>query len=431
MYDLLVIGGGAAGFYGAIHAARREPGMRIAILEQNKEFLSKVRISGGGRCNVTHRPLEPAVLAGNYPRGNKELIGPFRPHASREVMAFFESLGIPLKTEGDGRVFPQSDQSESVISALLEEARKLGIRMETRCRVTGIAEAPEGSGWSVATGSGDFQSRYLLVAPGGSRPVWALLAGLGLRIIPPVPSLFTFRIDDTRLNGLQGISAPGQVAVLPPGGDEAPVAQTNYRKAARKGELQAEGPILITHWGLSGPAVLKLSAWGARLFAATGYRFRIRVNWMPEYHKGSLPDFLEQVRQADGPRLVSRSRASGLPSRLWARLVEAAGIPADRRWAELSRPGLHRLAAQLTDSEFAVDGKSTFKEEFVTAGGVSRKEIDFRTFECRKLPGMYLAGEVLDVDAVTGGFNFQNAWTGAFLAASAIAGATASQARTK
>ncbi|MBC2837848.1 NAD(P)/FAD-dependent oxidoreductase [Robiginitalea sp. SC105] len=422
MHDLLVIGGGAAGFYGAIHAARRKPGMRIAILEQNKDFLSKVRISGGGRCNLTHRPMDPGLLSGHYPRGSRELIGPFHTHASQEVMAFFESLGIPLKTEEDGRVFPRSNQSESIIMGLMGETTRLGIELHPSCRVTGLGLADTDGNWEITSSCGDFRSRRLLVTAGSSRSIWNLLENLGHRIVPPTPSLFTFRIRDPRIQGLQGISAPGRIEVLEPGGSDAPVAQANFKKAHRKGELTAEGPVLITHWGLSGPAVLRLSAWGSRLFAALGYKARVRVNWLPDYHKGAIPAFLEQVRQADGARRVGRSRAIPLPGRLWARLVEAAGIPPDRRWAELSRAGMQQLAAQLCECTFSVDGKSTFKEEFVTAGGVSRKEVDFRTFESRKQPGLFLAGEVLDVDAITGGFNFQNAWTGAYLAAQAIAG---------
>lgn len=422
MLDLVVIGGGAAGFYGAIHTARQQPGARICILEQNKEVLSKVRISGGGRCNLTHRPLEPRELASHYPRGIRELLGPFHTHASRDTMAFFEGLGVPLKTEADGRVFPKSDSSQTVIDALKGEARKLGIRIQTGCRVTEIEAAPETeSGWLVRTAEASFAARCLLVCPGSSNSIWRILRGLGHRIVPPVPSLFTFRTADGRLAGLQGLSAEAHLEVLAPGPGEQPVAGVNFRKAQRSGQLLAEGPVLITHWGLSGPAILRLSAWGARYFAACSYRFRVRVNWLPEYHRGALRPFLNSVRDADPKKTVWRSRATPLPSRLWTRLAESAGIAADVRWAEVSSAGLERLCEQLTGSVFEVDGKSTFKDEFVTAGGVSLKEIHFKTFESKKCPGLFLAGEVLDIDAVTGGFNFQNAWTGSYLAACAIA----------
>ncbi len=422
MLDLVVIGGGAAGFYGAIHTGRQNPGSSILILEQNKEVLSKVRISGGGRCNVTHRPLEARELASHYPRGGRELLGPFHTHASLETMAFFESLGVALKTEADGRVFPVSDSSESVIGALRGEARRLGIGIQTGSRVTEIAGAPEPeNSWIIHTADHTYRARCLLVCPGSSSHIWRILRNLGHRIVPPVPSLFTFRTDDPRLSDLQGISAEARLEVLAPGPGEELVAGVSFRKAQRSGQLLTEGPVLITHWGLSGPAVLRLSAWGARYFAACGYRFKVRVNWMPEYHQGALRPFLASVRESDPKKTVWRSRATTLPARLWTRLAEGAGIGPEARWAEISSAGLERFSEQLSGSVFQVNGKSTFKEEFVTAGGVSLKDIHFKTFESKKCPGLFLAGEVLDIDAVTGGFNFQNAWTGAFLAAGAIA----------
>ena len=422
MLDLIVIGGGAAGFYGAIHTARQVPGARILILEQNKDFLSKVRISGGGRCNVTHRPMEPMQLASHYPRGGRELIGPFHVHASRDTMAFFEGLGIALKTEADGRVFPQTDRSQTVIDGLMGEAARLGIKTQASCRVMGFNPVdPPRAGWVVKTSERDYQARCLLVCPGSSTAVWNNLRQLGHRLVPPVPSLFTFRIADSRLSGLQGISAAAHIEVLPPRSADEPVAAVNFRKAQRSGQLTAEGPLLVTHWGLSGPAILRLSAWGARYFAACGYRFQIRVNWLPEYHRGALKPMLNQVREADLKKTVWRSRALPLPARLWTRLAEAAGIGPETRWAGVSSAGLDRLAEQLSAGVFEVTGKSTFKEEFVTAGGVSLKEIQFKTFESKKLPGLFMAGEVLDIDAITGGFNFQNAWTGSFLAAGGIA----------
>lgn len=422
MLDLIVIGGGAAGFYGAIHTARQAPGAQILILEQNKDFLSKVRISGGGRCNLTHRPMEPMLLASHYPRGGRELIGPFHSHASRDTMAFFEGLGIALKTEADGRVFPRSDQSQTVIDGLTGEARRLGIKMQASSRVTGFhPQDRPGGGWVVQTAGRDYETSCLLVCPGSSTAVWNNLRQLGHRLVPPVPSLFTFRISDARLSGLQGISAGALIEVLPPESTGEPVEVVNFRKAQRSGQLSAEGPVLVTHWGLSGPAVLKLSAWGARYFAACGYRCQIKVNWLPEYHRGGLRPLLNEVREADLKKTVWRSRALPLPARLWTRLAEAAGIGPETRWAEVSSAGMERLAEQLSASVFEVTGKSTFKEEFVTAGGVSLKEIHFRTFESRKHPGLFMAGEVLDIDAITGGFNFQNAWTGSFLAAGGIA----------
>ncbi|HSR60519.1 MAG TPA: NAD(P)/FAD-dependent oxidoreductase [Robiginitalea sp.] len=432
MLDLIVIGGGAAGFYGAIHTARQQPGARVLILEQNKDVLSKVRISGGGRCNLTHRPLDPRQLSSHYPRGGRELLGPFHTHASSETMAFFEGLGVPLKIEADGRVFPKTDRSQTVIDALRGEAGRLGIRVQTGCRVTGIrpVQSPVNT-WAVQTAGDSFEARCLLVCTGGNTSVWSLLHNLGHRIVPPVPSLFTFRIADPRLLGLQGISAEARLEVLPPDTGEEPLAAVNFRKAFRSGHLAAEGPALITHWGLSGPATLRLSAWGARYFAACGYRFKVRVNWMPDYHRGALRPFLISIRDTDPKKNVWRNRATPVPGRLWAKLAEAAGIGPEARWAEISSAVLDRLVEQLTGSVFQVDGKSTFKEEFVTAGGVSLKDIHFRSFESKKCPGLFMAGEVLDIDALTGGFNFQNAWTGSFLAAGAIASRLRTQASTR
>jgi predicted Rossmann fold flavoprotein len=281
-------------------------------------------------------------------------------------------------------------------------------------------DAP-GAGWVVKTAERDYQARCLLVCTGSSTAVWNNLRQLGHRLVPPVPSLFTFRIADARLSGLQGISAQAQIEVLPPASTGEPLAAVNFRKAQRSGQLAAEGPLLVTHWGLSGPGILRLSAWGARYFAACGYRFQIRVNWLPEYHRGALRPLLNEVREADLKKTVWRSKALPLPARLWTRMAEAAGIGPETRWAEMSSAGLERLAEQLSSAVFQVTGKSTFKEEFVTAGGVSLKEVQFKTFESKKCPGLFLAGEVLDIDAITGGFNFQNAWTGSFLAAGGIA----------
>ena len=422
MYDLIVIGGGAAGFYGAIHAARMAPGYRVAIFEKSGKFLSKVRISGGGRCNVTHRPMEPMELAGHYPRGHKELIGPFYAHSSTDVMSFFESLGIPLKTESDGRVFPQSNRSETIIDALLSEAQRLEIELFSGKGVTDFRQLTgEPARWEVTAGDQNFRAVNLLLTPGSSRSIWGVLKEKGCRIVPPVPSLFTFRIKDERLAGLQGISTTAGVEVLPPEADAAPLAGANPGRMIREGKLADQGPLLITHWGLSGPAVLRLSAWGARYFAALSYRFQIQVNWLPEYHKGGVPEVLKSVKAADGSKVVVRSRALPVPGRLWQRLVLASGISGTARWAEVSNNDLQQLARQLSASVFEVDGKSTFKEEFVTAGGVSLKEIDFQSFEIKRYPGLFAAGEILDIDALTGGFNFQNAWTGSYLAACEMA----------
>ena len=414
MLDLLIIGGGAAGFYGAIHTARQFPGAQIVILEQNREFLSKVRISGGGRCNVTHRPMEPEQLAQHYPRGARELLGPFHRHASSDTMEFFQELGVPLKIESDGRVFPQSNSSESIIEALMNAATTLGIKMQTGSKVTNFSPIDEPhSGWKITTGNGQYQARNLLVCPGSSQAIWKQLAALNLQIVSPVPSLFTFRILDSRLSGLQGISANAQISVR----DSAGVP----KKGKGIPKLTATGPVLITHWGLSGPAVLRLSAWGARHFADCAYRFEVVVNWLPNLTPDAVGVRLANIRNQESKKFVAASRGIDLPVRLWKQLVSAANIASDLQWAQLTANQLNDLHAQLTASTFKVSGKSTFKEEFVTAGGVSLKEINFKTFESKKHPRLFLAGEVLDIDAITGGFNFQNAWTGGFLAANGIA----------
>ncbi|SFR38930.1 hypothetical protein SAMN04490243_1456 [Robiginitalea myxolifaciens] len=426
-YDLIVIGGGAAGFYGAIHVARRAKGARILILEKSRQCLSKVLISGGGRCNVTHRPLEPAALSANYPRGQKALIGPFHRHASSEVIHFFEELGVRLKTEDDGRVFPVSDSSEEIAGALEKEAGKLGIEVRTSAGVTDLAmhehdpQDPKAqSTYEVFTKTTSFRSRTLLLACGSSPTIWRVMGKFGYRIVSPVPSLFTFNIDDARLDGLQGISVPAQVELLPPEFPKPAKPSLHLRSLKRSGSLIETGPLLITHWGISGPPVLRLSAWAARYLSELGYRFQVRINWIPDYHPGSVPQLLEEVRLSDPAKSLSRTRPIELPQRLWQALVEGAGISLNKRWGELSKAAIRELANQLTAATFEVRGKSTFKEEFVTAGGLDLRDFNGKTFESKKHPGLYAAGEVLNIDAITGGFNFQGAWTGAYIAAESL-----------
>lgn len=426
-YDLIVIGGGAAGFYGAIHVARKTSGARILILEKSRQCLSKVLISGGGRCNVTHKPLEPAALSANYPRGQKALIGPFHKHASTEVMRFFEDLGVRLKTEDDGRVFPVSDSSQEIAATLEKEARTLGIEVLTSAGVTDLAahsQDPREPGvpytYEVRTKSASFRARTLLLACGSSPALWRVMGKLGYRIVAPVPSLFTFNIEDSRLDGLQGISVPARVELLPPEFPEPAKPSIHLRSLKRSGSLIETGPLLITHWGISGPPVLRLSAWAARYLSELGYRFQVRINWIPDYHPGSVPQLLEEVRLGDPAKSLSRTRPVELPQRLWQSLVEGAGISLDKRWGELSKAAIRELANQLTAATFEVRGKSTFKEEFVTAGGLDLRDFNGKTFESKKHSGLYAAGEVLNIDAITGGFNFQGAWTGAFIAAESL-----------
>lgn len=420
MFDVIIVGGGAAGFYAAIHIAEQAPDFKIAIFERGKTVLSKVKVSGGGRCNVTHGEFSPKELATNYPRGEKELLGPFHKHAPMDVMAFFEERGVPLKIEEDGRIFPQSDSSQTIIDCFLSEAERLGVKVLKNSSVKRFDKMEEG--WQVTTMNKHYQTKKLLLATGSNTKIWQQLEDIGHHIVPPVPSLFTFNIDDERIKGIQGISVNASVEVLPKKLFQTDKEQLGL-KSATKNEpvLMADGPVLITHWGLSGPAILKLSAWGANILHDYHYSFRINVNWTPEYTKGSMEAFLRQVKEVEAKKTVLRTAAVEIPKRLWARLVQAAQIQPDEKWADISKEKLQDLSKQLTECSFRVEGKSTFKEEFVTAGGVDLKEINFKTFESKLQPNLYFAGEIINVDAITGGFNFQNAWTGAYLAAQAIA----------
>jgi hypothetical protein len=424
MFDVLVIGGGAAGFYGAIHIAEAAPGMKIGILERGREVLSKVKISGGGRCNVANAEFDPEALAGNFPRGQKELLGPFHRYCSGDTMEFFNRREVPLKIEDDGRIFPESDSSQTIINCFMDAIRELGVQLYCNHPVLDLQYHTKDDYWEVITNNTSFKAGKLLLATGSSHKIWHLLERLGHTLVPPVPSLFTFNIKDERLEGMQGVSSRVRIGLLEkkPSSSRAGIL---LRGATRpKTKMEEEGPVLITHWGLSGPAVLRLSAWGARLLNEYDYRFRIHVNWIPDYHPGALMTLLTQIKEIEAKKTIFRTHALELPRRLWTKLVLASGISKTLKWADLSKQQLQDLTGQLTACEFEVVGKSTFKEEFVTAGGIDLREIDFRTFESKRLPGLYFAGEIINVDAITGGFNFQNAWTGAYIAAKGITGKT-------
>ncbi|HLN94186.1 MAG TPA: NAD(P)/FAD-dependent oxidoreductase, partial [Flavobacterium sp.] len=402
-YDIVIVGGGAAGFFTALNAAEAQPKLKIAILERGSDVLSKVRVSGGGRCNVTHACFDPRELVKHYPRGEKELRGPFHSFACGDTIEWFERHGVALKTEEDGRMFPVTDSSQTIIDCFLSTASKYKIDIRTGHSVQSLFRNEKG--WKIDTTKGSFSATSLVMASGSNPKMWEMVAELGHTIIPPVPSLFTFNIKDARIKELPGISALATVTI--PGT-----------------KLEAEGPLLITHWGLSGPAILKLSAWGARILEAKKYLFEIRVNWLHDQDKEDVLTTVASLRTESGKKQVMSRSPFGLVSRLWESLCSAAGIGKETRWGDLSAKQADALASQLTESRFQVNGKSTFKEEFVTAGGVSLKEVDFRTMESRIVPQLYFAGEVLDIDAITGGFNFQNAWTGGWLAAKAITLAT-------
>ncbi len=394
---ILVIGGGAAGFFAAVTIAARNRSATVVVLERGKSVLEKVRISGGGRCNVTHACWEPRELVQYYPRGGRELLGPFHKFACGDTMSWFNDRGVELKVEDDGRVFPVSDSSQTIIDCLWEEAKRLGVRVITGARVGEItAPADPQEQWTVTAGGERYHADRLIVATGSNPAIWKLLGELGHQIVDPVPSLFALNIRDPRLTGLAGISLPwSQVG---PAGDG----------------LRAEGPLLVTHRGLSGPAVLRLSAWGARTFHPLSYAFDLEVNWLARRPE-DIRQPLQDLRDAAARQQIGKRARLGLPLRLWQALVQAAGIPEEQQWAQLSKAQLESLTQELTGGSYRVSGKATNKDEFTTAGGVDLREVDFRNFESRLHPGLYLAGEVLDIDAITGGFNFQAAWTGGWL----------------
>lgn len=398
VHDLIVIGGGAAGFFTAIQYAEVNPGRKVRILESSKRVLSKVEISGGGRCNVTHACFDPREMTGYYPRGNKELLGPFNRFLCGDMMGWLEERGVPVKIEEDGRVFPVSDDSKSIIELFLSRCKQYGIGIETGRRVDRLQK--EADLWVIGCGQDLFRARQVMWATGSSPAAWKLLAGIGHTIVDPVPSLFTFNIREKALHQMAGISVPSAQIYLP-GQD-----------------MSATGPLLITHWGLSGPAVLRLSAWGARELHASGYKFDVRVSWTGWDPEGTA-EWISQRRQLEGARLCGSSPPEEVPKRLWQYILKKAGCT-DLRWADLTRENISRLTGSISEMLFHADGKSTFKEEFVTCGGVDTREVDFRTMESRIHQGLYLAGEVLNIDAVTGGFNFQAAWTESFIAARAM-----------
>ncbi|MBU2995514.1 NAD(P)/FAD-dependent oxidoreductase [Cellulophaga baltica] len=425
MFDVLIVGGGAAGYFTAITIAEKNPELKVAILERGKEVLTKVKVSGGGRCNVTHAEFDPNELVKYYPRGEKELKGPFHTFCSGDTIAFFEERGIALKIEEDGRMFPESNTSQTIIDCFVNEGERLGVKVLKNSSVVGIEPIEKSDknplgGYSVESIQKKYHAKKIVVATGSNPKIWKLLEKLGHKIVPPVPSLFTFNIKDERIEGIPGVSANVTVDVLAKKTGQK-VTIDLKSKVASKTILESEGPLLITHWGMSGPAILKLSAWGARVLNEANYKFTIRVNWLPEYHQEAVLKLLIQVKDVEAKKTVLRTHAVDLPKRLWVKLVKASGIASDTKWADCTKIQLQNLARELTAGEYAVDGKSTFKEEFVTAGGVALKEVNFKTYESKLIPNLYFAGEVINVDAITGGFNFQNAWTGAFIAGTAIA----------
>ncbi len=420
MFDVIVAGGGAAGFYSAIHIAQNNRNLKIAILERGKTLLSKVKISGGGRCNVTQGRFLAHELVEGYPRGKRELLGPFHSHSPADVISFFEERGIPLKMEKDGRVFPKSNSSQTIIDCFLAETKKLGITVLKNSSVKNFEQLPNGF-WEVSTMNKNYKSKHLLLATGSNTRIWNLLEKMGHTVVPPVPSLFTFNVNDPRIQGIPGVSTNASIEVLPKKIFTSKVGPEIKSIPKKQAVLESEGPVLITHWGFSGPAILKLSAWGARILNDYKYVFRININWAPEFTDASMENFLKEVKTVEAKKTVYRTQAIPIPKRLWTRLVKASDIPKELKWGEIRKEQLKNLSKQLTECSFKVEGKSTFKEEFVTAGGVHLKEINFKTLESKLFQNLFFAGEIINIDGITGGYNFQNAWTGAYLAAKEIA----------
>ena len=397
----MIIGGGAAGFFTAINAKEMNPKLDITILEKGKEVLQKVKISGGGRCNVTHACFEPKELVQFYPRGEKELLGPFHQFMTGDTFEWFENNGIPLKIEKDNRVFPESNSSQTIIDCFLGKTKALGIPVLKNHGVNSIKK--QADSWLVTTKEQQFVCDAVVMAAGSSKKVWELSKVLRHSIISPVPSLFTFNIKDPRIKDLLGISVPNATVQL---------EDTN---------LEASGPLLITHWGMSGPAILKLSAFGARVLAEKNYEYQVQVDWLSRPTHKIVNVLLNLKKKHSKKQVIVRSPFEEIPKRLWERFVLASKIKTTFNWADVSHDQIDALANQLTKSVFTAKGKSTFKEEFVTAGGVDLKEINFKNFESKLQNNLFFVGEVLNIDAVTGGFNFQNAWTGGWLCAKALA----------
>ena len=400
-YDILIIGGGAGGFFTAINTAEACPHLKIGILERGKEVLTKVKISGGGRCNVTHAEFIPKDLSKNYPRGEKELLGPFHSFMTGDTMAWFEERGVELKIEDDGRIFPTSDDSQSIIDCFLDETERLDIDIKLKTSVQIISKQDDE--YLLETTNGNYSCKHLVIATGSNPKMWKLLSDLGYNLESAVPSLFTFNIKDERISGLMGLATEASVKVL------------------KASNLESSGPLLITHWGMSGPAILKLSAWGARQLNDLNYQFKIAVNWRAHYTEEDTLADLKNLKDKNSKKSPYTHSQFDLPKRLWHKLLQASGISESQNWSDLNKQQFQSLARELTNGIFQVNGKSTFKEEFVTAGGVDLTNINFKTFESKLHDNLYFAGEVLNIDAITGGFNFQNAWTGGFLISKAVA----------
>lgn len=396
---IAIIGGGAAGFMAAITAAESFPGSKVTLLEKSGKVLSKVRISGGGRCNVTHQPSGPHYFAKSYPRGEKFLKSILSVFGAEDTVKWFETRGVRLKTEPDGRMFPHTDSSDTIVHCLMESARKAGVEVRTNISVHAFEEIGGRFRLEIRDSSPLVADRVIIATGGSPKPEgFDWLAAHRHVIIPPVPSLFTFNTPENYLLPLAGISVK------------------HARVSIQNTSLKSDGPLLITHWGFSGPAILRLSAWGARELAASDYRFKVRINWSGDNHFDQVREVFYGLKNSVPKQQLAAHAQFGLPARLWRLLAEKAGIAGDIRLADTPHKSLNKFATLITDSTFDVSGKTTFKEEFVTCGGISLESIDPKTMESKSIKGLFFAGEVIDVDGITGGFNFQNAWSTGFIA---------------
>lgn len=398
---IAIIGGGAAGFFGAITCSAANPEYRVILIEKARQVLAKVRISGGGRCNVTHACFDPALLVQNYPRGGKELRGPFSRFQPRDTIQWFESHHVPLKIEDDGRMFPVTDSSETIINCLLQQARASKVELWTEKGVIDCEKKLDKFELKLTNGE-VFSCDRLLAATGNSTKTYAWLEKLGHTIASPVPSLFTFNIPDSPLLELAGTSV------------------SKVQASIEGTSLQQIGPLLVTHWGFSGPAILKLSAWGARILYDMNYRAMLRINWLPDLSNDDIKTILMAYRRDSASRQLSTESPFPFSKNLWKAFLMMASIPYELKWAALSNQQIKKLIDVLHAGSFQIDGKSIYKDEFVTCGGVNLDEVNFKTMESRLCPNLYFAGEVLNIDGVTGGFNFQNAWTTSWIAGKAM-----------
>ena len=394
----IIIGGGAAGFFGAIACKEANPNSEVIIIEKARAVLSKVRVSGGGRCNVTHSCFDVTNLLKNYPRGQRELRGAFTTFQPQQTIDWFLKRGVPLKTEADGRMFPTTDSSETIINCLMMTAKQCGVQLKTECAIQEIIKTEKG--FSCVCSNGEtLNCDKLLIATGSGGKVHEIIKNLGHTIILPVPSLFTFNIPKNNLADLSGISV--QKAHLKIGNTT----------------LQQTGPLLITHFGFSGPAVLKLSSFGARILSELQYKAALHINWLPDVSHQDLKNILENHKEKNPLRLVTTDSPIDVPKNLWKKLTAELLKANDlSKWSQVTSKQINQVVEKLKNDIYQIDGKTTFKEEFVTCGGVSLAEVNFKTMESRIVKGLHFAGEVLDIDGITGGFNFQNAWTTSWIA---------------